>query len=97
MTHEGRQFYNHFVKSERGEGKNDVWFQKSSLYYNFLSGNTLIERAQKKSQVYDYSSNLPPSTSPPSLPSSHDFNHSYTVNVTAWPGATRMMRGVMPL
>lgn len=31
------------------------------------------------------------------LLSSLSFKNSYTVKVTAWPGATRMIRGVMPL
>lgn len=45
---------------------------------------------------FSYSSYLPP-TKAKLLFSSFDLRYSYTVKVTAWPGATRMIRGVMPL
>lgn len=43
-----------------------------------------------------YSSYFPP-TNGTLLLSSLVFKNSYTVNVTAWPGATRIIRGVIPL
>lgn len=50
---------------------------------------------QKTKQSF-YSSNLPP-TKAQLEASSLPLRYSYTVNVTAWPGATRITRGVIPL
>lgn len=45
----------------------------------------------------DYSSYLDPRIDVGFVFSIFSLRYSYTVNVTAWPGATLMIRGVMPL
>lgn len=64
----------------------------------------IISRAAKKSSYavssvnHIYSSYFPaPGCVAGVFFSSLSLRYSYTVKVTAWPGATRMIRGVMPL
>lgn len=62
----------------------------ATIYPTSIPNNTLVSSPAAYSEY----------ASPPAINllfSNLDLRYSYTVNVTAWPGATRMTRGVMPL
>lgn len=59
----------------------------------FMSHHLYMQAPSRQS----YPSYLPPVNTNGLLFSSFSFKYSYTVKVTAWPGATRMTRGVIPL
>lgn len=68
-----------------------------SLRHLWYKGNIYRMSTRFRKTRGSYSSNLLPDSFIGLLLSSLVLRYSYTVNVTAWPGATRMILGVIPL